>query len=177
MMGVKSSFALSGQLHFHSLSTASPLQWIPRASNAIATLFTPPCSCHTQSGHAHSAKREAMPAKVVLWSAWQGVRPLTPHPPTTSSPPLAPLEVPRRPQYATVLEPSFRSLSCPCHACTEPPEPANARASSWLHPELAPPPLSILGALLQPHEHCRQPLALSLGRRAIATPTRAPLPR
>ena len=43
-MGVKSSFSLSGQHHFSLSQPPSSLQWIPRASNAIVTLFTPPAA-------------------------------------------------------------------------------------------------------------------------------------
>ncbi|XP_045086483.1 uncharacterized protein [Aegilops tauschii subsp. strangulata] len=114
------------------------------------------------SGRAGAREKPRTPAICMLWSVRQSRRLLTPRPPTTLSLPLAPVEVPRRPQHATALAPSFPSLSWPCHACPEPPEPANARAISWLHPELAPLPLSLPGALLHPHKHRRQPFALSL---------------
>ena len=41
------------------------------------------------------------------------------------------------------MAPSFPSLYFPCRVCPEPPEHANARASSWLHPKLAPLSLSL----------------------------------
>ena len=137
-MGVKSSFSLSGQLHFSPFLTSLSLLPGPRASKASSPLVYSSCSHLTQVDARVRAEKPRMLAKDALWSVRQSRRPLTPRPPTTSSLPLAPVEVPRHPQHATVLAPSFPPLYCPCRACPEPPEPANARASSWLHLALAP---------------------------------------
>ena len=138
---------------FPSLSHLSPT---PGKLQSIQSL-PPSCLLFLQtpdtSARAGARKKPRTPAICMLWSARQSRRPLTPRPPTTSSLPLAPVEVPRRPQHATALAPSFPSLSYPCRACPEPPEPANARASSWLHPELA--PLHLSFSLGLDHDHKR----------------------
>ena len=150
MKGGRTPFFFSGQWIPPSLSVSfSPLSILehPRLPKTFAHTS---CSLQTQvdvrgrgkaadAGQSHALERLAGHPTVDAVS------------PGHLEPPPRPVDVPRRPQHATALAPSFPPLSCPCRACPEPPEPANAYASSWLHPELAPLPLSLPGALIHPH--------------------------
>ena len=89
---------------------------------------------------------------------------LCPSHPTTSSLPLAPVEVPRRPQHATVQSPSSLPLSHLLWCVPRAAGSANARPRTREHRSLSLLPLSLPGALPHPHECHRQPLALSPGR-------------
>ena len=63
-------------------------------------LPTPPSAARRKWTRADAGKPR-MPAKVALWSAWQGTRPLTLRLPATSSLPRAPVDAPRRPLHAS----------------------------------------------------------------------------
>ena len=66
MKGGRDPLFFSRQQHFHFLSTPPLLYWLPRASNVIATLFTPHFRCQTQvdtterAKHAHAGQKPAL---------------------------------------------------------------------------------------------------------------------
>ena len=66
MKGGRDPFFFSGQQHFRSLSTPPLFYWLPKASNAISTLFTPSQSPQTQVATRGRGKKPHMPAKDAL---------------------------------------------------------------------------------------------------------------
>ena len=97
-----------GEPHFSSLDSGFlPLSQPPSLPSAFQSIqgspqllpMPPPAARHKWTRA--DAGKPRMPAKVALWSAWQGTRPLTPRPPTTSSLPRAPVDAPRRPLHAS----------------------------------------------------------------------------
>ena len=111
MKGGRDPFFFSGQPLFPPFLISLSLLASSRASKASNPLVYSPFRPQTQVDTRVRAEKPRMPAICALWSTSACSRPLTPRPPTTSSLPLAPVEVPRRPQHATVQAPSSLPLS------------------------------------------------------------------
>ena len=110
-----------GEPHFSSLDSGFlPLSQPPSLPSAFQSiqastqlLPTPPSAARRKWTRADAGKPR-MPAKVTLWSAWQGTRPLTPRLLATSSLPARqsmPLDV-RSTPAGRPLAPAPSSLSC-----------------------------------------------------------------